>query len=76
MEEWIAQDGGITELRSVAFKMREEWIAQDGGITEMRSKVFKMREDYHFFYEHGLISITAYWTTVIHIPFSQLNVMV
>ena len=24
--------------------------------------------------EHGLMSITAYWMTVIHIPFTQLNV--
>jgi hypothetical protein len=27
-----------------------------------------------FFHEHGLISITAYWMTVSHIPFNQLNV--
>jgi hypothetical protein len=26
------------------------------------------------FPEHGLISITAYWMTVIHIPFTQFNV--
>jgi hypothetical protein len=25
-------------------------------------------------YEHYLISITAYWMTVIHIPFTQFNV--
>jgi hypothetical protein len=28
----------------------------------------------NFFNEHILISITAYWMTVIHIPFTQLNV--
>jgi hypothetical protein len=29
----------------------------------------------HFFsHENGLISITACWMTVIHIPFTQLNV--
>ena len=27
-----------------------------------------------FFNEHGLISTTAYWMTVIHIPFTQHNV--
>jgi hypothetical protein len=25
-------------------------------------------------YEHGLISITAYWMTVIYVPLTQLNV--
>jgi hypothetical protein len=34
----------------------------------------KMRDDDVFFNEHGFISITAYWTTVNHIPFIQLNV--
>ena len=29
---------------------------------------------FFLFYEHGLIAITAYWMTVIHIPFTQLNV--
>jgi hypothetical protein len=33
-----------------------------------------MREDDYIFYEHGLISITAYWMTVIHIPFTHLIV--
>ena len=28
----------------------------------------------YFFHEHGLISITAYWMTVIHILFTQFNV--
>jgi hypothetical protein len=32
---------------------------------------FKMR--LIFFYEHGLISVTAYWMTVINISFTQLN---
>ena len=36
--------------------------------------LFKMRQDDKTNYEHGLISITAYWMTVIHIPFTQLNV--
>jgi hypothetical protein len=27
-----------------------------------------------YFHEHEFISITAYWMTVIHIPFTQLNV--
>ena len=27
-----------------------------------------------FSHEHGLISITAYWMTVIHIPFTLFNV--
>jgi hypothetical protein len=31
-------------------------------------------KDHFLFYEHGLISITAYWGTVIHISFTQLNV--
>ena len=37
---------------------------------------FKMREDDFFFFydEHDLISITAYWMTVIHFLFTQLNV--
>ena len=26
------------------------------------------------FYDYGLISITAYWRTVIHSPLTQLNV--
>jgi hypothetical protein len=34
---------------------------------------FKIRED-ALFYEYDLIFITAYWMTVIHIPFTQLNV--
>jgi hypothetical protein len=33
-----------------------------------------MRENIHHFYEHGLISISAYLMTVIYIPFTQLNV--
>ena len=37
------------------------------------SVLFKMRED-HLFYEHGLISITAYCMTLVHIPFTQVNV--
>jgi hypothetical protein len=32
-----------------------------------------MREDDKN-YEHGLMSFTAYWMTVIHIPFTQFNV--
>ena len=42
--------------------------------NQWRSVPFKLREDNSFFHEHGLISITAYWMTVIHIPFTQLNV--
>ena len=38
-----------------------------------RSVPFKIRED-ALFYEYDLIFITAYWMTVIHIPFTQLNV--
>jgi hypothetical protein len=30
--------------------------------------------NYFFFHERGLISIIAYWMTVIHIPFTQFNV--
>jgi hypothetical protein len=33
-----------------------------------------MREDTFIFHEHGLISVTAYWMTVIHIPSTQFNV--
>ena len=36
--------------------------------------MFKMREDQKMFYEHGIISVTAYWMTVIHNPFMQLTV--
>jgi hypothetical protein len=32
-----------------------------------------MREDDKKMHEHGLISISSYWMTVIHIPFTQLN---
>jgi hypothetical protein len=35
---------------------------------------FKIREDDLIFYEYGLIYITAYQVTAIHIPFTQLNV--
>ena len=44
------------------------------GSQQWWSLSFKMREDDYFFNEHGLISIIAYWMTVIHIPFTQLNV--
>uniref|UniRef100_A0A4W5K2Z1 Solute carrier family 26 member 4 n=1 Tax=Hucho hucho TaxID=62062 RepID=A0A4W5K2Z1_9TELE len=43
-------------------------------MVQWRSVTFKMREDNLFFNEHGLITITAYWMIVIHIPFTQLNV--
>jgi hypothetical protein len=35
-----------------------------------------MRENDCFSHEHGLISITAYWMTVIHIPFIQFKLTV
>jgi hypothetical protein len=35
---------------------------------------FKMRQDDVFFHEHGLNSITAYWTTVIHMSLTLFNV--
>jgi hypothetical protein len=40
---------------------------------ESRSAPFKMRKDI-FFHEDGLISIPAYWMTLIHIPFTQFNI--
>jgi hypothetical protein len=43
-------------------------------VHQWQSLLFKIREADTYFYEHGLISITAYWMTVIHIPFTQLNV--
>ena len=38
------------------------------GRDQWQPVAFKMREDDYFF------SITAYWMTVIHIPFTQPNV--
>jgi hypothetical protein len=41
---------------------------------QRRSVPFKMMENDLFFNELGLISIKAYWMTVIHIPFTQIHV--
>ena len=51
-----------------AYGMRLRYVKQ------RRSVPFKMREYDTTFYERGLISITTYLMTVIHIPFTQFNV--
>ena len=48
---------------------KKKYVDTSGGQCK-----FQIREDTFFFHEQGLISITAYWMTVIHIPFTQLNV--
>ena len=51
-------------------------IISNGNIQPWQSVQFLMREeDIHFFMSMAFISIIACWMTVIHIPFTQFNVM-
>ena len=43
-------------------------------LQQWRPVPFKIWEANYYFYEHGLISITAYWMTVIHIHPAQCNI--
>ena len=85
MKTWIKP---LTEEKWVSLKL-PVFVALDSGeewesgpalcvcvrVHQWRSVPFQMREDhFSFIYEHGHISITAYWMTVIHIHFTQFNV--
>ena len=43
-------------------------------MSGQKVSVVKEVEGPFFLNEHGLISITAYYMTLIHIPFTQFNV--